>query len=113
EVRPAAAEPGADRPLRAGGRGGGRAMTDYASLAQRNTVNPFDPAADPDRHALWDRLVAADSEAFVRGDWSAIEGDFDAENFEGIRCFGSTNPDDWRVAFPTLASYRESWLESS
>ncbi|HEY1379593.1 MAG TPA: hypothetical protein VGF55_22505 [Gemmataceae bacterium] len=88
-------------------------MTDYVAYAERNMVSPFDPAADPDRHALWQRLVAADSDAFVAGDWAAIEGDFDAENFEGVRCGHSTDPADWRIAFPTLASYRDSWLEQS
>jgi len=84
-------------------------MTDY----ERNMVNPFDPAADPDRHYIWERLVAADSEAFIRGDWTAIEADFDAESFEGIRCGGSADPEQWRLAFSTLESYRLSWLESS
>src|SRR5438046_1465055 len=88
-------------------------MTDYVAYARRNMVNPFDPAADPDRHHLWRRLVEADSEAFIAGDWSAIEADFDAEDFEGIRCFGSADADAWRLAFPTLESYRQSWLESS
>ncbi len=88
-------------------------MTDHAAHARRNMVNPFDPAADPDRHALWDRLVRADSDAFVAGDWAAIEGDFDAEHFEGIRCGHSADPADWRIAFPTLASYRDNWLDLS
>jgi hypothetical protein len=75
--------------------------------------NPFDPAADPDRHYIWQRLIIVDSEAFAEGDWSRIEGDFDAEHFEGIRCFHSVNPDDWRVVFPHLASYRDSWLAAA
>ena len=63
-------------------------------------TNPFDAGADPDRHDIWHRLIVADTEAFVAGDWSMIEGDFDAEQFEGIRCNHSTNPDDWTIAFP-------------
>jgi hypothetical protein len=63
--------------------------------------NPFDAGSDPDRHFIWDRLVRADSEAFVGGDWGIIEDDFDAEAFEGIRCQQSANPDDWRIAFRT------------
>jgi hypothetical protein len=55
----------------------------------------------------------ADCEAFVNGNWSMIESDFDAEHFEGIRCFLSLNPDDWQVVFPDLASYRESWLAAA
>ncbi len=73
-------------------------------------TNPFDGARDPDRHHIWQRLVAADSDAFVMGDWAMVEPDFDAEQFEGIRCHDSVNPDNWEIAFPTLASYRDSWL---
>jgi hypothetical protein len=75
--------------------------------------NPFDAANDPDRHYIWDRLVVADSVAFVAGDFSMIENDFDLKNFEGIRCSESVNPDDWHVAFAKLEQYRERWLEAS
>lgn len=88
-------------------------MTDFAAHARRNMVNPFEAAAEPDRHYLWERLVAADCEAFVTGGWEAIEADFDAEHFEGLRCGESSNPDNWRLAFATLAEYRDSWLEAS
>jgi hypothetical protein len=76
-------------------------------------MNRFDHRTDPDRHYIWQRLVAADCEAFVLGDWSTIENDFDADAFEGVRCFHSTNPDDWKIVFPDLASYRDSWLAAS
>jgi hypothetical protein len=57
--------------------------------------------------------MIADTRAFAAGDFSLIEDDFDAGQFEGIRCFLSTNPDDWKVVFPDLASYRTAWLEAS
>src|SRR5688572_33459480 len=76
-------------------------------------TNPFDAAREPDRHHIWQRLVAADSDAFATGDWASIESDFDAEQFEGIRCQNSANPDDWEITFPTLASYRDSWLAAA
>jgi hypothetical protein len=75
--------------------------------------NPFDPGVDPERYQIWQRLVAVDCEAFAVGDWSLIEDDFDADAFEGVRCFHSANPDDWKIVFPTLTSYRESWLAAS
>jgi hypothetical protein len=75
--------------------------------------NPFDRASDPDRHYIWERVIAADSDAFVECDWGKIEGDFDADRFEGIRCGRSANPDDWKLVFPDLRSYRESWLKAS
>jgi hypothetical protein len=57
--------------------------------------------------------VLADCEAFAAGDWSKVEGDFDADMFEGVRCFHSGNPEDWKIVFPDLASYRDSWLTAS
>jgi hypothetical protein len=76
-------------------------------------MNPFDCQTEPDRYEIWQRLVAADCEAFAAGDWSMVEDDFDAEAFEGVRCSHSANPDDWKIAFPNLASYRDSWLAAS
>jgi hypothetical protein len=76
-------------------------------------TNPFHAESDPDRHWIWQHLIAIDSDAFALGDWSMVEDDFCAERFEGIRCAQSTNPDDWTIAFATLAAYRESWLASS
>jgi hypothetical protein len=74
--------------------------------------NPFDVADDADRHAIWRILIAADSEAFVAGEWSRVKDEFDA-CFEGIRCNASANPADWRIAFPTLDTYRDAWLAAS
>jgi hypothetical protein len=75
--------------------------------------NPFDARTDADRHAIWDRLIVADTEAFVAHDWSAIAGDFAADHFEGVRCGQSSNPKNWTIAFPTLDAYRDSWLLAS
>src|SRR5207302_1201224 len=75
-VRPTVAEPVARRPFASGAPSREGVMTDYAAYARRNMVNPFDPAADPDRHYLWQRLVEADCEAFIAGDWAAVERDF-------------------------------------
>lgn len=76
-------------------------------------TNPFDPKTDPDRHFIWQHLIAIDSDAFVLGDWSMIDNDFDAENFEGIRCNHSSDPDRWEIALPQLADYRGQWLAAS
>jgi hypothetical protein len=75
--------------------------------------NPFHHEKDSDRHSIWQMLVAVDSEAFVLGDWSMIEGYFDAEHFEGIRCALSANPNDWKLVFPRLSDYRDAWLAAS
>jgi len=76
-------------------------------------LNPFDAAKDPDRHYIWHHLIALDSDAFVQGDWSMIEPDFDADSFEGIRCNHSSDPDHWELALPTLNHYRDGWLIAS
>jgi len=72
-------------------------------------VNPF----DGDRQAMWEMLIVRDSEAFVAQDWSMIENDFDADNFEGVRCANSSNPAEWRIVFPRLADYRDAWLAAA
>ena len=41
------------------------------------STNRFDLATEPDRHYIWQRLIVVDTDAFVAGDWSMIEGDFD------------------------------------
>jgi hypothetical protein len=84
-----------------------------SDATNNSMINPFDPASEPDRHFIWHRLIAVDSDAFALGDWSMIENDFDGEQFEGIRCNESSNPDDWTIAFSRLEQYRDGWLVAS
>ncbi len=74
--------------------------------------NPF-PTDDPDRRALWEMLVARDIEAFVQQDWGMVAGDFIEQGFMGVDGRGQGNPDGWRLTFPTLTHYRDSWLRDS
>jgi hypothetical protein len=76
-------------------------------------TNPFDAKADADRHFIWDRLIVADTEAFVAHDWSVIAGDFAVDRFEGVRCNHSADPKAWTIAFPRLDDYKKSWLAAS
>ena len=46
--------------------------------------NPF-PPGDPDRHAIWNMLVARDIDAFVAADWSMVAGDFVRDGFRQLR----------------------------
>src|SRR5205823_2605883 len=73
-IRTSAAQSDPDRSL--------RANVVHGEIA----MNPFDATNDADRHAIWDMLIARDSEAFIAQDWSMVQDDFDAENFEGVRC---------------------------
>lgn len=74
-------------------------------------INPYDATVDADRHALWQALIARDSDAFVAADWSLCDGDFAHDRFEGISAHGSLNPIDWTLRYPTVESYRDEWLE--
>ncbi|HUG62177.1 MAG TPA: hypothetical protein VMP03_10035 [Methylomirabilota bacterium] len=76
------------------------------------TTNPF-PAAETDRHEIWEMLVRRDIDAFLARDWSMVEGDFIAEGFLGVHAHGSDIPDSWRIGFPTLAVYRDEWLRQA
>ena len=74
--------------------------------------NPF-PTSDIARHAIWEMLVDRDISAFLSADWSMVEGDFIAEGFIGVSGNRDPNPDNWRLAFPNLAAYRDEWLKQA
>jgi hypothetical protein len=74
-------------------------------------VNPFPPGDD--RHAAYEVAVVRDVRAFVTGDWPAIAGDFIEPGFFGLDARGSSRPEDFRLTYPTLASYRDRWLSQS
>jgi len=73
--------------------------------------NPYAP--DDERHAAYAMAVVRDVRAFVTGDWASIEGDFIEQGFFGLDARGEGNPAAWRLTYPTLASYRDRWLEQS
>jgi reactive intermediate/imine deaminase len=73
-------------------------------------MNPF-PSGDADRHQIWEMLIQRDIAAFLAGDWSIVEQDFAADQFVGHS--GPANPDHWRIAYPTLESYRDEWLSQA
>ena len=86
-------------------------MPKHNTITAARFANPYDRSEDPDEHALWDALIARDSEAFVAGDWSLCDEDFCHERFEGISARGSLNPMDWSLEYPTVESYRHAWLQ--
>lgn len=73
-------------------------------------TNPYCAANDPARYAIWEALVARDSEAFAAQDWSICANDFAADRFEGISAHGSLDPSEWSLRYPTVESYRDDWL---
>lgn len=73
--------------------------------------NPY--AGDPDREAIWEMLVRRDIDAFVAGDWSMVADDFCSESFFGLDARSSNDPQQWRLAFPDLATYRETWRQQA
>lgn len=74
-------------------------------------ANPF--STDLDRGAIWEMLVARDIAAFVAADWAMVAGDFIEAGFAGLHAHKSRNPDDWTLAFPDLATYRDEWLRQA
>lgn len=51
-------------------------------------------------------LIERDIMTFVRADWDAASRDFDAEQFSGL----SAESGQLQLRYPTLETYRESWL---
>ncbi len=73
-------------------------------------MNPF-PQSDVDRHEIWEMLVERDIQAFLTADWGTVQEDFAADYFVGYA--GTSNPDHWRIAFPTLDAYRAEWMRQA
>lgn len=73
--------------------------------------NPF--PEDADRHEIWEILMRRDFESFIAGDWSMTAPDFLEEEFQGIDGGKVPNPDDWRIKYADLASYRDEWLRQA
>lgn len=73
--------------------------------------NPF--PSDTDRHEIWEMLMRRDFEAFIHGDWNEVAGDFIEEEFQGIDGGKVPNPDDWRIKYADLTTYRDEWLRQA
>lgn len=74
--------------------------------------NPF-PETDIARHSIWEMLVTRDIDAFLAADWSQVADDFVEDGFLGINANRETNPDNWRLSFPSLTAYRDEWLKQA
>ena len=84
--------------------------TDNLRRLLRPVENPYVVVRQPVEHAIWEALIARDSQAFAAADWSICEQDFAANRFEGISANGSFDPMRWTLRYPTLTSYRDDWL---
>ncbi|AXO68238.1 hypothetical protein AGRHK599_LOCUS2372 [Rhizobium rhizogenes] len=74
--------------------------------------NPF-PETDIARHSIWEMLVTRDIDAFLTADWSKVADDFVEDGFLGINANRDSNPDNWRLSFPSLTAYRDEWLRQA
>ncbi|WEX75301.1 hypothetical protein PYH37_000695 [Sinorhizobium numidicum] len=54
-----------------------------------------------------------DIDAFLAADWPMVAEDFVEDGFIGIDGRRETNPDKWRLAFPSLTAYRDEWLRQA
>ncbi|NKX66929.1 hypothetical protein HEP89_22665 [Labrenzia sp. 5N] len=86
-------------------------VSDMQALPDSQT-NPF-AGKDEDRSEIWDMLVMRDINAFVAADWEQVAHDFDEPAFFGVDGGKVPNPDDWKLGFPDLGSYKERWLSQA
>jgi hypothetical protein len=70
-------------------------------------TNPFAPH-DADQHAIWELLVRRDSDFFLSGDWLRVVDDYVETGFLGIDAGLSLDPANWRLAFSSVAAYRDA-----
>ena len=68
---------------------------------------------DKDRKEIWDMVVKRDIKAFVNQDWEMIKADFQEEEFMGIDARKKGDPDQWKLSFPNLESYKTEWLNQA
>ena len=71
--------------------------------------NPF-INLDTDREEIWEMAVNRDIEAFINQDWEMIVDDFHEEGFMGIDAGKSEDINQWKLNYPTLETYKTSWL---
>jgi hypothetical protein len=76
-----------------------------------STRNPYPPGSE--QHTVFEMAVVRDVEAFAAGDWARVAADFIEEGFFGLDGRGVADPSSWRLTYPTLASYRDRWLDQS
>lgn len=75
-------------------------------------INPFE-GTDKDRAEIWQMLVMRDIDAFVAADWGQVADDFDIEAFFGLDGGRNPNPDNWKLGFPDLETYKSEWLRQA
>lgn len=74
--------------------------------------NPF-PEGDTARHEMWEMLVRRDIDAFLARDWGMVQDDFAEDRFFGMHAHFLNDADSWRLQFPRLEDYRDSWLHEA
>ena len=72
------------------------------------TRNPFSETHS--HYPIWEMCVRRDLEAYLAADWTRCADDFKSEGFVGWDAGHNHDPLKWKVTFPSLDSYRESWL---
>lgn len=64
-------------------------------------------------HELWNLLVRNDFEGFLAKDWERVAGDYIENGFFGIDLGKSRLPENWKLSFPALESYKYAWIKDS
>jgi len=68
---------------------------------------------EPNHLALWEMLIYRDIKAFTQKNWKMVEQDFISNEFQGIHANFSLDPSQWKLAFPSIESYRDEWLKQA
>ena len=70
-------------------------------------------SCDPERAFIWEMCVRRDLEAFLAADWSICANDFVSEGFSGWNAHFNSDPQEWKLGFPNLESYRDTWIKEA
>lgn len=70
--------------------------------------NPYEETSE--EYQIWKMLIRNDFEGFLNCNWELVDDDYHVEGFFGIDMAISPDPSNWKLTFPTLAGYKNQWL---
>ncbi len=74
-------------------------------------TNPFKPNSE--KHEVWNILIKNDFEGFLDQNWEFVASDYLEPGFFGINMNKTSNTELWQLSFPSLASYKNQWINDS
>ncbi|MFD0763853.1 hypothetical protein ACFQZI_03265 [Mucilaginibacter lutimaris] len=74
-------------------------------------VNPYEEGTD--HYEIWEVLIRGDFDGFIAQSWDMVADGYISEGFFGVDMGKSTDPQSWKLTFPTLESYKVQWMQDS